>query len=350
MNASGRRRLLGALLLGVLLLAGDTLLWMRMQHVLSRRLEALQGVAARHGWRLEIARGGRGGWPWAATLNLPVVRLRGAPALLPGTITWSGQRLVVSLALAHPNRIAVLARGTQTLSIQDRGGSGSSVRFWGAEIALHLPAWSHGGHRASFDARALHLARPGTGPDDVLTAASVAGSVRWTTEAQAVRLTADAIGLPRDMGAGISQVVPNAMLAASLTDGDRRLLLQQAALRWNGAQVSLTGAATLLRGGNGAFSARIVGADALLRATVTSGILTPQAASAARAVLALIADAGASQASEGALPALDLPLGLRDGVLELGRIPLLRLSSLAPASPGPSSTGPSSTGPKETLP
>lgn len=340
MNASGRRRLWGALLLGVLLLAADTLLWMRMQRVLSQRLEALQGAAAHHGWRLDIARGGRGGWPWAATLALPVVRLRGAPALLPEAITWAGHRLVVSLALAHPNRITVLARGTQTLSIENRGGSGSSVRFWGAEIALHLPAWSHGGHRASFDARALHLARPGTGPDDVLTAASVAGSVRWTAEAQAVTLVADALGLPRDRGAAISQVVPSATLTASLTNRDRRLLLQEAALRWNGARVSLSGAATLLRGGNGAFSARIVGADALLRAAVTSEILTPQAASAARAVLALIADAGASQPGEGALPALDLPLGLRDGVLALGRIPLLRLSSLAPPLLGPKDTPP----------
>ena len=345
MNASGRRRLWGALLLGVLLLTADTLLWMRMQRVLSQRLEVLQGAAGRHGWRLDMARGGRGGWPWAATLNLPVVRLRGAPELLPGRITWSGQRLVVSLSIVHPSRITVRARGTQTFSIEDRGGSGRSVRFWGAEIALHLPAWSHDRRGASFDARALHLARPGAGPDDVLTAAGVAGSLRWTGEAQAVRLTADAVGLPREMDAAVSQVVPNVMLAASLTDSDRRLLVQEAVLCWKHARVSLSGAATLSRGGNGAFSARIVGADALLRAAVTSGILTPQAASVARAVFALIAEAGASQSSEGPLPALDLPLGLRDGLLALGRIPLLRLSSLAPPSPGPSSTES-----KETLP
>ncbi|WP_428394070.1 DUF2125 domain-containing protein [Lichenicoccus sp.] len=331
---TGRRgkaggRLWGALVLAGLLLAADSLLWLRMQRMLSQRLEALRDTAASHGWRLEIAQGGRGGWPWAATLDLPLVRLRGAPALLPTTITWSGERLIVSLSLAHPRRMTVLAHGTQTLSFGDRGDL-PRVRFWGGEIALHLPAWSHQSHVATFDARALHVARAGAGPDDVLTAASLAGSVRWTADAQAVRLAVDAIGLPRDAGTATSQVVPGVTLAASLS-GDGRLLLQEAALRWKDAQVILSGAATLPRGGNGAFSVHIVGADALLSMAATAGILTPRAASTARAVLALITSAGGVATGPVVLPPLDLPLGLHDGVLSLGRIPLLRLPSPEPA-------------------
>ena len=328
MKVAGRRRLLGALTLGCLLLAADSLLWLRMQRMLAQRLEAVQGAAAHQGWRLEIAQGGRGGWPWAATLNLPVVRLRGDAALLPATITWSGERLIVSLSLAHPRRITVVARGVQTLSFGGFGGM-PRVRFWGADMALHLPAWSQRGHVATFDARALHVAFAGAGPDDVLTAGSLAGNVRWTAHAQAVGFALDAIGLPRDAGAATGQVVPSAALTASLS-ADGRLLLQEAALHWTDARVILSGAATLPRGGNGAFSVRIVGADALLSMAATAGILTPQAASTARAVLALIASAGGAAAGQAVLPPLDLPLGLHDGVLALGRIPLLRLPSLEP--------------------
>ena len=356
------------LLLASLLLAADTLAWLGMQRLLDHRLGHLERHAQQSGWHFDIASGTRGGWPLAATLTLSAPRLHGADTLVPGGITWSGERIVVVFSPVHPRRITILAGGTQTISAGEAAPLvGRSLRFWGAETALHLPtASSRGRGELSFDAGALHVALPGAGPDDVLTVAGLDGTLRWNEAARALRVGLHGIGLPHSSLAqpsgaqsslapssvartdrvAATQIIPAASLELSLIgsadphagdlaarirawrDGGGRVLLRQASLDWSDATIEASGQASL--DGNfqpdGAFSVRMKGADAVLDRLVRSGRITQEAAGAMRAVIGLIGaarDAGPKPGS--AALSLELPLELRGGTLLLGQIPLLRI-------------------------
>ncbi len=322
MSAPWRR----ILLLVCVLLGTDTLVWVQVQHVLSRRLDRLAAAASQAGWRLEAGLPVRGGWPWAATLTLPAVHLRGG-------IGWSSERVVASLSPLHPGRVAVFAHGVQTITFGAPGsgqGLARSLRLWGPRIALHVPAWSDDPRAATFDAASLHVAPPGAGPGDVLTVAGLRGTVRWTAQARALTLELDSLFLPRRWDPGLGPVIPHVALEASLAGWPGRLLLRQADLRWRDSRLTVSGAATFGAGGlrpDGAFSLRVVGATALLADAVASGRLTAGSASAIRAVLGLVA-AGAPRGQDvdaPGLPPIELPLTLREGLLSLGQIPLLQI-------------------------
>ena len=340
------------LLLAGSLLIADTCVWLEMQRQLDRKLDWLIHKAAASGWQIRASSGAWGGWPATATRILIAPRLQGGDNLLPGGITWSGEKIVVSVSFLHPGRVDAFAGGTQmismgTASVDSRGGSrlDQSLRFWGAEIALHLPAEAGS---ATFDARALHLALPGAGPDDVLGIGSVQERLHWTADAHALTLNLHEIGLPRRRQAAIGSVIPDAALELSLVGripegggalserlhswsaGNGHLLLRQAMLTWENSAIDVSGQASLDPNNSpiGDFVARVQDADDLLDRLVRSGRVAPAAAASVRAVLGLIA-AGSDnregmQASQ-SKPALSLPLTLRAGLLSLGQIPLLRL-------------------------
>lgn len=374
-SPTARKRRVAALLgLVILLAVGDALAWLQMQHMLDRRLDRLVQDAARAGWQLQVASGRRGGWPLAASLTVAAPRLHGADGLVPGGVTWTGDRVTASLSLLHPTRVTIRPGGTQMISVGSATVAGS-LRFWSAGAALHLPSQPDGADgRVLFGAQALHLALPGAGPDDVLTIAELHGAVRWTAQAgaeagaqeagvqaRALTLTLQDIGLPHSNSAATGDVISRAVLEASLSgalnvgagdkdgfpgrlrgwrDSGGRLLLREFGLDWNGARLGASGQA-LLDGNfqpDGRFSVRIEGADALLDKLTQSGRLTPGAVSAVRAVLDLVASArdnpGAAAGPPRALPPVELPLTLRGGILLLGQIPLVRVPWPVSGQPG----------------
>ena len=343
-----RRRLgVAGLLLG-LLLAADTLAWLQMERLLDRRLRLIVQGAARSGWMLDSAERRRGGWPLAARLTLAAPRAHGAEALLPGGITWSGERVSATLSLLHPDRVTFSAGGIQTLSAGGARKLGDRLRFWSPAIGLRLPAGTRDGTgRLSFDAARLHLALPGAGPDGVAVVAGLQGLLRWTPQARALTLALHGIDLPRRAGIPAGSVVPAASLELSLIGptggggladrlrdwraGGGRLLLRQAMIDWNDAGIEAAGHVAL--DGNlqpdGSFTVQITGADAMLDRLARSGRVGPSAIAAVRAVLGLISAArddppGRSTAGAQRRP-LQLPLTLHGGLLSLGQIPLLRI-------------------------
>lgn len=350
MTPRTRRPLAVILLLAALLLAADTLAWLQMQRLLDRRLAALVQDAAKSGWQLDIAPGRRGGWPFAATRTLPGVRLHGGEALAAGGIVWSGERITASLSLLHPQGIGILTDGTQVISAGN-AGLARSLRFWGTRIGLRLPFRSGTlATRLSFDAQALRVALPGAGPDDVVTVAGLDGKLRWTSEARALTLDLQGIGLPAALPQAAGLVIPAGSLEASLIgalgsrsssltdrlrgwqEGGGRLMLRRAAIHWpdggidGSGQMSLDG--NLLA--DGGFVVGITGADALLDRLAKSGRVTVATASAVHAVLGLIVAGQVHPEAPGPARPLELPLTLHAGLLSLGQIPLLRIARFLP--------------------
>lgn len=350
-NRPRRGRLAAAVLLTALLLAADGLAWMQMQRLLDRRLDRLVQDAARSGWQLRAASDTRGGWPFSASRILTAPRLHGGDTLLPGGVTWSGERITAILSPLHPRRITILASGAQAVW----AGTGPRIlghalRFRGTAMAIHLPVDGvESTGQASFGAAALQLALPDAGPDDVVAVAGMRGTIRWRTQALALTLALHDTGQPgrleghpaTDAAVELSLIGPLGPAGGSAVQrlqawraGAGRLLVRQAVLGWKNARIDVSGQATL--DGNlqpdGGFTITLIGADALLDGLAHSGRLTPATASAARAVLGLISAAGNDA---GTMPRgqLQLPLALHAGILSLGQIPLLRVPSPMGALP-----------------
>ena len=326
------------LLLACLLLGADLLGWLQLQHLLDRRLAELLRQAHASGWQLEAAASRRGGLPFAATLTLAAPRLQGGRGLLPGLpdgLSWTAERVTVSLSPLHPRRITILPGGMQVISAA--GGAtvlGHSVRLWARRLRLELPASDDAaGGELRLVAGALSLVPPGAGSERVLTVGTLRGRLRWTGTARAATLALRELELPQGHGPGFS--IPQAALELSLIGSGtaRRLLLPQAALRWNGAVIGASGQLRLDAPvqPEGSFVVHLAGADRLLDGLAASRWISPPTLAAMRAVLGLIGqaqDARGGGAPAGPAP-VELPLTVHAGLLSLGRIPLLQLPPVA---------------------
>ena len=331
------------LLLACLLLGLDLLGWLQLQRLLDRRLAGLVQQAQRSGWQLEVAASRRGGWPLAATLTLAAPRLRGGSGLLPGLpagVSWSAERVTVSLSPLHPRRITILPGGMQVIAAAGASGLGDSVRLWARRMRLDLPAADRAaGGEVRLSAGALHLALPGAGTGQVVTVGELHGTLRWTGNARATTLAFHKVDLPYAGSPGLS--IPRAAVEMSLIGSGvaNRLLLRQAALRWNGAMIDASGQIRLDQRSQpeGSFILLVAGADRLLDGLSSCRRISPSTLGAIRAVLGLIGQAQDAAPPNGTAPAglppaglppIELPLTLRARVLSLGRIPLLQLPRL----------------------
>ncbi|WP_419731127.1 DUF2125 domain-containing protein [Lichenicola sp.] len=354
-----RALVVATMLLSTLLVGLDTLMWFRLERVLDRRLAALAQDARASGWHFTARAGERGGWPLSATLILIRPTLAGADRLIPGGIGWSGERATLSLSLLPPHRTTIIAGGTQTLSVASGSPDAVALRFWAARLALHLPddddARGQAGTRQfSFDAEALHVAAPGSGPDDIAQLADANGRLDWPPtrtpdqaaasvpagpDQPAVSLSLDLhdIALPARLRTPM-RVLQQARLRLQLTGRrpelqmrlkdalDRwrgsggQLRITEASLEWGGSSAALAGDAGLDADGalDGGFQLALTQPDPVLRQLEEAGLLRPGVSRSIAAVLGLIA------ASEPG-PHIHLPLDLRHGLLSLGRIPLLQI-------------------------
>ncbi len=339
----GRRLLIGAALLATLLVGLDTVLWVRAERALDRRLSGLVAAARADGWDFEADGDRRGGWPDAATLTLRHPSLRGGALPLPGGIAWSGDGVTLSLPLLRPHRPALLADGTQTVTVAPTLPGSMTIRFWGSGLSLRLPDRQGSmpdGLRLHADV--LHVALAGAGPDDVAEAADLTARLRWRPGPSpgagqvvlSLFLRDLALPVPEQGGEETSgdradRIVQQARLEATLTGRPgwpgSRLRIGRAEIDWDGSRVRLDGQASLRVDGvpDGDFVLELADAGLALRRLRGAGFIDAGTERAMAAVLGLVA------AGEPG-PALRLPLLLHDGVLWLGEIPLLRLPEPPP--------------------
>ena len=309
-----------ALALVLLLAIASTAVWT----IACQRLEAdARTLAAANGWSLEAGPARWRGWPVAAEIDLPNVALRAGPTLPP--LVWTAPQARLRIALLHPTLLTATGFGQQAIGLA-------------------------GAPAVPFTAKDLHVVIDLTGADPVraefagLDAATPAGPVRvdaGTLGFSPGGLQADLAGIAlpdgsRSIEPAIDAVrftlrieppfppAPDPSARARLWRAQNgRIEVTSAALTW--AAMTATGHATLtldpalqpvLAG-----EVRETGLDPTLDTLAQTGAISPTAALAAKAMLAILA------APAGAGP-VTLPVALQDGVLSVARIPLLRLAPL----------------------
>ncbi len=336
---TGRRIALFAALPLVLAGAAHTVLW----QVMSRRLaEGWAGWAeARRseGWQVTHGPAQAGGWPLAATLALPGLRVEAA---LPGGLAWQAERARLRVEMARPATLHVEAPGAGMLRL----GAGTLpyvAETLRAEIPLQAGAAPD---RATISAGGLRL---GPAAEAVLVGAarvSLQGRAGATREEPALALTlvAEAVDLPAappggglgrrvealDADLALTGPLPQARSPAARAEAWRQgggtLELRGVTLRWG--PVGAAGAATLALDQAlqpaGAGTLRVTGATALVEALAAGGVLDRRAAGTARSLVPLLARPPAG----GGPPVLEVPLTLERRTLSLGPIPVSRLPAL----------------------
>jgi hypothetical protein len=328
------RRPFVSLLLVLLVLAGVSFgVWLWAVARIEAGFDDWARQAAAQGWTVRDAARHRTGWPYAAELAVSGLTLTAGPDVVPGGVRWDAARAVLHLSPLAPDVLEVRLSGTQRVRIAgDREAPFDAVRF-----VLTLPLDAAGPLRLA--ARDLRFGAPVAG----MTIGLLDGTGRASANGAAAELSAEAIALPPPpaprppLGRRIASATvalrldgawppPSSDPAAQARQWQKAggmLRVQHFAMGWG--PLGITGTASLGLDSalqpQGTGTVRLIGYDAALSALASGGALAPSAAQAIRAVLALVARAPEG----GGAPLVELPLGLRDGVVRAGSIPLGRV-------------------------
>ena len=327
-----------------LLLAGvDVIYW----QIASTRLNAgLQGwIDARHaeGWDIKIGRTSTGGWPLAATMTLSNVTMRHAGADLPGLVNWASAGISLSLSLYHPTELKIDLVGPQHLQL----GAVSDLIITGETIAGSAGLLIDDTMPLTVRAKGLRL-EPAVGGWHLTVGllnldAQMATGKDPSRPALAFTVSSEAIALPNivkwPLGPNISSASAECALhgtlpppqpadawASAWRDAGGSLEVSHLAIGWG--TLGVTATATLALDDQlqpmGSGNAHVVGYAESLDKLASAGVLTKSAATAAKAVLSLMA--GTAEGDQP--PAVDVPLTLQYRTLSMRQVPLVRLPEL----------------------
>lgn len=343
----GRKLWIALLTVPILLIGGDTLYWRIAERNLDAGFAAWMAGLRAAGWTASAGRPVRGGWPLAATLTVPRVALAGGDPDIPGGLTWSTDRVVLRIALLHPRMLEIAANGRQRLGL----GDGPEINYT-ADRLLVAVALRPGAPARSAEVTVSNLraGMPSGGDPD---AAVTVGSLRlhWSMRPAAASdevalvfsLDAGEIGPPpglaRALGPRIASFALDGTLdgpmpdarglarrATAWRDGGGTLDIHRLALTWGPldllASASLTLDDQLQPTGTG--NARLVGYGETLDALAAHNVVSRSAATAAKAVLSLLAETP----EDGGPPDVEVPLTLRYRTLSMRQVPLVRVTAL----------------------
>jgi hypothetical protein len=325
-----------------LLAAADTVLWRVAISWLEQDLAVWQAQRRAAGWTVTAGPPARGGWPWAARLDLPSLALTGGQADLPGGVAWRGERVGLGVALLRPRRLVVTVGGAQDLRLGglpplavsadsfaleiplEPGGPARSAELDAAGLRVRTPAGEATIARLAGHGETRAVAGPGEAPLSVVASADqivlpdVLPNRAWALGPRIAAASLDA-ALTGRLAPGMGP----AWSAAAWRDGGGTLEVRRFAVGWG--PLGLTGSATLALDAQlqpmGDANVRIVGAAATLDALAAAHTVSPRAAQAAGGVLALLARVPEG----GGPPQVQVPLTLRDRTLALGGFPLVRM-------------------------
>ncbi|MDQ2804067.1 MAG: DUF2125 domain-containing protein [Pseudomonadota bacterium] len=347
----GRRLASGLLAALALLVVAYTVFW----YVAVQRIET--GIAAwcaarrAEGWTVAAGAPRAGGWPFAARALLDGVRLDGGAPDLPVEISWEATQVALQVPLLHPRVLEIVSFGAQRLAV--RGGTALvyTARRLRARLRLDVtgPPWpvdvtadalsarlAARGAPATIDHMDLHAdftpkASAASASLSVVLAASMielprgepdraegATGVRWPLGHEITVLAGDgAISGPAP------QLADPAAEARAWRDGGGTVTVRHAHLHWGPldgeaeAALSLDGALQPAASG----AARVRGYARALDVMAAQRVIDDHAALAAKAVLSLVAVTPPA----GGEPEVGLPFTLRDRILSVQHIPLIRL-------------------------
>jgi hypothetical protein len=339
-----RRRKLWLILLAVplVLLAAITVYWRIVAGNLERGFANWLVVQKASGWTEQNGPTSLGGWPFAATLVIPALSIAHEGPGMPGAIAWSAERVRLRVSLARPAVLEIAPEGQQRIRLADN----PAVPYTAGRLRLVLPLQSTDPPDFADLAAANLRAETRAG---VASVGSLQMHLVFHPEAhggeQAVTASLQAadVSLPpraiRPLGPNIAKVAMDAALngplpaagkpadqAASWRDGGGSLEIQHLTLIWG--PLDLTAGATLALDDQlqpmGTGTARIVGYAETLDTLAAHSLISRSAATAAKAVLSLLANAP----DDGSRPDVEVPLTLQYRTLSMRQVPLLRLPEL----------------------
>jgi hypothetical protein len=323
-----------------MLLAADTLYWWIAISHLEHGFAAWQAERRTAGWNVQHGTPARGGWPLAATLIVPTMSLGGGGPDIPGRLTWSADTLVLRIALARPGRLEVAADGRQRIQLAGYAEVPVTADRFRLVLPLRAERWPD---FVDVAAEKLHADTPVGGDASVRSlrlhldfkpqAQSGDPALEFSLKGEAISPPS---GIARPLGprianleiyGGLNGPVPIgrtlAERAAAWRDGGGSLEIRHLALIWG--VLDVTASATLALDDQlqpmGAGSARLVGYAETLDALAAHGAISRSAATAAKAVLSLLAH----NPEDGSPPDVEVPLTLQYRTLSMRQVPLVRL-------------------------
>ncbi len=327
------------LTLAAMLPVADTILWDVAVGRLQTGFDAW--ATASTASNLHVTRGKivPGGWPFAATLRIENVKLSATDPLTPEGVTWSAPEVLLRLSPLRPRSMDVVFQGEQRLHV----GTMPDIVVAGARLFAVVSA-GDGDHPGVLDlladqatmtskiggiAMADHLrmhievptstAASDTGRAFAFSAAGITlpDNIAWPLGRTIARLDCD--------GTVEGRILPAPTMAAGVSawrDGGGSVQLQNVVLNWG--PLSLTASATLALDDQlqpmGAGTSHVTGYAATLDALAKSGVLTRSAATAAKALLVLLA----GTPGDGGPDDVDVPLTLQYRTLSMRQVPLVR--------------------------
>ena len=293
------------------------------------------------GWQTSAGAISIGGWPRAATIHIPDLVLRHDGAKIPGKISIAMTDLALSVSLFNPANLHMSLAAPAHVRIDN----GEEIIVSGEEISASNQLNQTGPLSMTLHARSLR-AEPAKGGWR-LTVGLLNGQTEsaddQTQSAATFTISAEAIALPENirwpLGTNISSLSMDGRLnglspvdgnirqwAENWRDGGGSLEITHFAMGWG--PLGVTSSATLalddqlqpMGSGNG----RIVGYADTLDRLAAGGMLSRSAATAAKAILSLLA--GTSGPDEPS--SVDVPLTLQYRTLSMRQVPLVRLPEL----------------------
>jgi hypothetical protein len=342
-----RRRLWIAPVAGLLaLIAAHFGYWWYLQTKLRDGLEAWLAERRAAGWTVAAGAETRGGWPLTASLRVASPSIAGGDPDIPGGIAWGAEALELRLDLLAPGVLHLAADGHQRLRVARL----PEIAFSAADAGATMPlAPTPGTARISFvshDVQSALASAPGAGTVTLgLVQIDVETQPGASKDASAVtfRVAAEAIGLPDGRAWALGSRISSASIEGAVSgpvpgghgvlarvanwrDGGGILAIRDMALGWGPLGLSGSGVlgldSRLQPEGEG--RVRMIGYATALDTLASARAIAPGAATAAKAVLSLLA----TVPSDGGPPIVEVPLLLQDRVLSMRQLPLLRVPEL----------------------
>jgi hypothetical protein len=327
----------------VLLLAGDVAYWQLAVARLRSGLQARVAALRSKGWEVALGQPSSGGWPYAATLTVPNLMLRHTGPDMPGLVRFASASVTLSVPLYDPTSLAIVLDGPQHIQV----GPAQDMIATGESIALRTALVVGDTLPLTLRAHELRLEPAGGGwhvTVGLLSAdADIALAADPARPAATFAVSSEAIGLPATMRSPLGPTIsslsfdgklngqlpppgPIASWAEAWRDGGGSLEIAHLAVGWG--PLGVTGGASLALDDQlqpmGSGTTHLVGYAEALDKLAAGAVLTKSAATAAKAVLSLLAGSGA-----GNEPAsVDVPLTLQYRTLSMRQVPLLRLPEL----------------------
>ncbi len=291
------------------------------------RIERDASGAFAPGWSLSAAHSNWAGWPVAAEVRFTGASVRGDATVFPPGLAWDAAAVRLRIGITRPRSLLVLTEGPQTAAAEGIG----PIDFAARRIAAVIDLTGRDPAQVSVDQ--LDAATP-AGPLRIDAASLQLGADAFIINASAISLPGghDHASLPPidavQLRAAASRRFPSApspeASARAWRDAGGRIELSGIGLRWGAltaaAQASVALDPQLQPVAEGSIEA--AGLPQFLDALVQAGVLARTQATAAKAVIAILAAPSAGGP-------VRLPVTLHDGILSVARYPLLRLPPLA---------------------